>query len=79
VSIQDKWERNQKAFEVLSKKEFDILYNEKRFVEGPLVSKSSKWGLEFGPYNPHRWAFGELNDGRLVCCDTAAETAGGET
>ncbi len=68
-----KWETDRDSFEVLSKKDFDDLFHNKKFSEGPMCRFPSKFANEFGPYNPHRWAFGQLTDGRFVCCDTAAK------
>jgi len=65
----NKWKNNREAFEVLTKDEFDKLYREGRFVNGPKVEEPSSWMKEFGPYNPHRWAFGQLDDDRYVRCD----------
>ena len=79
MPIQDRWEQNHGAFEVLQRKEFDALCNEGRFADGPLIGNPGKWISEFGPYDPQHWAFGKLKDSRLVCCDTAAEAEGGET
>lgn len=73
------WENNHDAFECLTKKAFDKLCNEKQFIQEPVVSNPSKWMSEFGPYDPHQWAFGQLTDGRFVCCNVAAEAAGGES
>lgn len=72
-ALQRKWEGDHKAFTILTKDVFDELCDAKQFVDGPIVSEPSKWMNEFGPYNPHRWAFGLLNDGRYVCCDTTAK------
>ncbi len=77
-NLRYEWETNHGAFEILTKEAFDKLFRDGQFSEAPLISEPSKWSLEFGPYDPHRWAFGELNDGRLVCCDTTAKAAGGE-
>lgn len=79
MSVRHKWQRDACKFEVLQNKEFDRLCDKNQFIEGPFISKASKWMSEFGPYNPHRWAFGKLGDGRLVCCDTAAEAAEAES
>lgn len=72
-----KWERDRSSFEATSKLEFDQAVREKRFVIGPLVNAPSKWMSEYGPYCPGRFAFGELADGRFVCCNIAE--AGGES
>ena len=68
--LEAKWEQDPDSFEKLSKQDFDQLFYDKKFTTGPMVSSPSKWGLEFGPYDPHRWAFGELPDNRFVCCNT---------
>jgi hypothetical protein len=67
VSIEAAWENQRDSFAELPKPEFDGLYRGKHFAVGPLRTDLSKWGKEFGPYNPERWAFGELTDGRRVC------------
>lgn len=72
-SLVDKWEGARDQFKRLPKAEFDQLCCDKRFADGPTVSKPSAWMREFGPHGPHRWAFGRLDDDRLVCCDVAAE------
>jgi len=70
ASLENIWEQKLEAFDTLSKQEFDGLFREKRFVDGPLIASPSKWMKEFEPYDPHLWAFGRLDDNRLVCCDT---------
>ena len=75
--IVTKWERDRESFEIMSKSEFDRLAREKQFAIGPLVGAPSKWMSEYGPYCPERFAFGELPDGRFVCCNIAE--AGGES
>ncbi len=76
--LEDQWERHRDLFTVLSKPEFDRLARDKQFAVGPKVGSPSKFMSEFGPYSPSRFAFGELVDGRWVCCDVAAEAAEGE-
>ena len=73
--LQRKWEDDQQSFQVLSKADFDEHYRFKHFCDGPLQSNPGHWLGEFGPYNPHRWVFGQLHGGRFVCCDVAAEAA----
>ncbi len=73
ASLESLWEHHHEEFEKLDKVEFDRLSNSKEFTSGPLISTPTAWGQEFGPYNPHRWAFGILRDGRKMCCDIAAE------
>ena len=63
-------EQDHNSFEIVPKQVFDQIFRDKKFVSGPIVSSPSKWGAEFGPYDPHRWAFGELSDDRFICCDT---------
>ncbi len=72
VELENKWEQDHAAFTELSKIEFVHLCRAGAFVAGPMVETPSKWMREFGPYNPHRWAFGELSNGRFVSCDTTA-------
>ena len=71
--LEGKWELESDVFERVSKQEFDQLCRDKLFVDGPIAESPSKFGREFGPYDPYRWAFGQLSDGRFVCCDVAAE------
>ena len=71
-SLKNRWENDRESFTELPKTEFDKLFRDKQFIDGPVASGSNKFMKEFGPYNPHRWAFGELVDNRLVCCDVAA-------
>lgn len=68
-NLETKWEQDHASFAELSKEEFDELCRAGAFVVGPVVGAPSKWCREFGPYNPHRWAFGELSDGRFVSCE----------
>ncbi len=75
--LQRKWETDQDSFEVISKESFDTLYRNKQFTDGPLAVDPSKWEEEFGPYNPHRWAFGQTVDKQFVCCDVAAKAEKG--
>lgn len=77
-SLEIKWERDRESFRVMLKPEFDRLVRGEQFVDGPVIGRPSRWASEFAPYNPYRFAFGELADGRFVCCDVAAEAAGGE-
>ena len=67
--MKTKWKNDRDAFTVLTKDEFDKLCRAKKFVKGPIVENPSEWGNEYGPYNPHRWAIGLLDDGRYICCD----------
>jgi len=69
MDLVTRWEKNRSQFEELPKAEFDELCRAKRFIDGPKVSRPNKWAKEFGPYNPQRWAIGQLNDGRYVCSD----------
>ncbi|KKM93804.1 hypothetical protein LCGC14_1204690 [marine sediment metagenome] len=77
-SLEIKWEYDRGSFETMSKPEFDRLARDKQFIDGPMSSCPSRWLREFGPYSPQRFAFGELMDGQFVCCDVAAQAAGGE-
>lgn len=64
------WEKEHDTFEQVTKAEFDKLLRDDEFIGDPLSSKPSKWAHEFGPYNPERWAFGILKDGRRICFRT---------
>ncbi len=65
-AITQAWKADQDQFELFSKVEFDALFREKKFLGVPLETGLSDFAKEFGPYNPERWAFGRLIDGRLV-------------
>ena len=73
MTISNLWENENNKFIKLDKKEFDALCKTKEFEEGPLLAESSSWMNEFGPYNPHKNAFGKLKDGRLVYIDIDIE------
>ncbi len=73
ASLESLWKHHHEEFEKLDKVEFNRLREDAEFVSGPLIGTPTAWGQEFGPYNPNRWAFGILRDGRKVCCDIAAE------
>lgn len=70
MDLTDRYEVHPDTFVELPKAEFDQLYRDGSFEDGPLVAEKSHFADEFGPYDPHRWAFGRLQDGRLVKCDT---------
>lgn len=78
ASLKIQWEYGRESFETLDKSEFDRLLREKQFTAGPLIGEPSQWMREFGPYSPEQVAFGQLIDGRFVCCDITAEADGGE-
>lgn len=78
MELTDLFEMSYDSFACLPREEFDALARGGQFIEGPVVANPPKWMTEFGPYNPHRWAFGRLQDGRLVKCDVAAAAKGGE-
>jgi len=69
----DKWERARESFVEVSRESFDESHNTKQFISGPMVAGPSKWMIEFGPYNPDRWAFGLLIGGKYVCCNLTRE------
>ena len=52
---------------LLSKADFDAQLEAGQFAVGPY---RETFGDGYGePYNPHRQAFGKLNDGRVVYCE----------
>jgi len=51
----------------LPKAEFDQLCTDKQFVEGPFLDSFGDGPHDI--YNPHRQAFGVLQDGRAVYCE----------
>jgi hypothetical protein len=52
---------------LLTKEEFDSLFREKQFDDGPYKDNFGNGNGE--PYNPNRQAFGKLKDGRIVYCE----------
>jgi hypothetical protein len=53
---------------LLSQCEFDRLCKEGKFVDGPY--RDTFGDGPYDPYLPHRQAFGRLQDGRNVYCET---------
>ena len=71
VTVQKQFEANPEAFALMTKAVFDRLARDHKFAEGPYRETFGDWYEQYGPYVPHRWAFGRLKDGRLVKADVA--------
>lgn len=67
MTLIELWESSRISFVEIAKSEFDKLYRNKEFDNDPLVEEPSSFMKEYGPYNPERWAFGILKDGKKVC------------
>lgn len=65
------WENDRDNFTEVDKTTFDTHCRNGEFDTGPLRTEHSDWMREFGPYDPERWAFGELKDGRRICAKIA--------
>lgn len=72
--LEQLWESKREDFIELTKDEFDSHFPD-GFSAGPLKAESSNWFKEFGPYTPQQWAFGKLENGRLVCTQTQSANA----
>ena len=71
-TLEGKWQLESHTFVHVLRQDFNQFYYDKLFVDGPIVESPSKLSREYGPYNPNRWAFGRLSDGRFVCCGVAS-------
>ena len=72
------WQNHRDWFTEIGKGDFDALCRTGQFSDGPTVRDLTAWAKEFGPYSPHRWAFGELKDRRRVCAQVHKRRLGFE-
>jgi len=56
---------------LMKKEDFDNLFRSKKFADGPHLEG---FGDGYGhPYNPHKQAFGKLDNGKVVFCETSKD------
>lgn len=65
-----RWENHSGDFTRITKAEFNAYAKENSFAVGPIVEGKTDWAKVFGPYDPHRHAFGQLSSGEFVYTDT---------